>query len=200
MLCRYIDYGSTHGLSDVLLSNFALFASDIGINPSPVARFIEQKGLVDRFPLAYMALMWRADEEREVLDRFDRSEPQSPDARRAIWLCLKALLWPARRKNDKENEAFIQQWSQSSLTEVKQIAVNLDDQLEKIALIVMLESTRNYWSRLGAELGAIAAAVAAIDELLSTNEVVRRIRSQMQLPKPPEPAVPSPALVPPPTA
>jgi hypothetical protein len=199
MLCRYIEYGNGHGLSDILLSSIALEMGNIGINPQPIARFLEQQNLIERFPLAYFALMWQADEERDVLDQFDRHEAIEPDARRAMWLCLSALLWPARRRSDAETQQFLEQWLERGLPEIRQIAVGLNDELEKCVLANVLPRVRDYWSkRMSNDLGSVPPVVAAIDASIRPDEVVRKIRPeqtpQEKLPEPPAMS-PAPALL-----
>lgn len=193
MLCRYMEYGSSNGLSDVLLANFAILMGHVGINPQPVARFMEEAGLIERFPLGYVAVKWAADEKQVVLDRFDQSEPKEPDASRAAWLCFRALLWPARRKSREETLDFVEKWARFSLPEIQRIAVGLEDQLAKIALIGLLERTELYWNGMGAGIPTTNAVIAGS---LHQNEVIRRILPAAQPQKTPEVTTPSSTLIP----
>ena len=143
--------------------------------------------------MGYVAVKWAANEEQGVLDRFDQSEPKEPDASRAAWLCFCALLWPKRGKSRKETLAFVEEWARSGLPEIQRIAVGLEDQLAKIALIGLLEMTELYWNGMGAGIPTTNAVIAGS---LHQNEVIRRILPTAQPQKAPEAATPSSTLIP----
>lgn len=172
----FVDYGIAHGLTDIFLADAGVTFCSSGGNARAFSDYIKQKGL-DRFGLTYICLKWMADEEREVLDLFESKKSGDAGPERALWLCLEALLWPARRNSDAETEKFIEHWSGAVLDEIRAIGVSLADDVDKCALVDILYSVRKYWATIGIELYNIDAVVVAIAQSLPDNEVTAGIRS-----------------------
>ena len=163
-------------MTDVALSDFLTIYSQSGGEPRALAEHIRQHHR-DRFRLTYMFLKWMTDEEREVLDDFERDEPKELGAERAVWLCLAALLWPARRPSPEQNEAFFDSWIGPTLTEITKIGLCPLDDIDKCAIVDSLLLVKSYWANSGFRLFAIDGAIAAIAPTLPDNEVIAKIKS-----------------------
>jgi hypothetical protein len=173
---EYVKYGADHGLTDLLLSNLAMLYCISGGSARAFSDHLKEKW-PDRFPLTYLCLKWLADEEREILDAFQAAEPKSAGAERALWLCIEALLWPARRTSDGETAQFLDHWAGPVLEEIRVIAVALSDDIDKCALIDMLDRVRGYWANFGVQLYPVGAVHAAIQETLPENEEIRKMKA-----------------------
>jgi tetratricopeptide (TPR) repeat protein len=193
---KFVAYGGDHGLSDVLLADAALTLCSSGGDPRAFADYIGQPAF-SRFGLTWLFLKWMANEEREIFDAFQQSEPKDPNADRAAWLCLAALLWPARRGSDDETDQFIKHWLGPVLDEIRNVGVSLPDDPDKCALVDILYVVKRYWSKGGVELHGIDATVAEITRSLADNEVTRKLKAAWQVVAPTPSTGATPRVAPP---
>jgi hypothetical protein len=171
---QFMEYAVGRGLTDGLLTNLVLAYCAGGGNASALADFVRQ-GPLHRFQLTYLSLKCAADEGREILDLFQQCEPTSPGADRAQWLCLGALLWPARRNSDEETGQFIEHWSEASLKEIRAIGISMTDDVEKCSLVDLLFRVYACWNLPG--MHPIWSVIAEIEQTLPDNEIVNKIKS-----------------------
>lgn len=171
---QFVEYGADHGLTNSLLSWFVMtWSAD---DSRTFADRLRQPKF-DRFRLTWFFLKCMADEGREILDEYQQSEPREPVADRALWLCIGSMLWRARRTTDDETAQFVKNWSGPMLDEICRIGVSIPGDIDKCALVDVLQMAKRFWFRIGVNLIEIDKAVAAIAQSLPNNEVIAKIKA-----------------------